>query len=282
MGSALLAAWLARGVAASIRVVDPNESPPPAGGRIKEGGASSTLTPTPTLPLQGGGGKIIRHMQVTAVPEAFIPDIVVFAVKPQTLDAVLPAYAKRFGALPLYVSIAAGKSLSYYAKHLRPDARIVRAMPNTPALVGQGITALVANAAARPQDRASAEALFAAAGSTVWLEDEQLMHAVTALSGSGPAYVFLFLESLMQAGMEAGLSPEVARRLAMETVAGSCALAAHENAGFKELREQVTSPGGTTEAGLKALTTAANLDFSQLIKKAIEQAIKRSLALAGQ
>lgn len=245
MGNALLAGWRSRGTAPTVYVVDPVQKD--ACARLGD------------------------------VPETFVPDAVVFAVKPQHLEALLPEYAARFGTHPLYISIAAGKTLAAIAAPLGEHARVIRAMPNTPALVRAGVTALVAGAYATEGDRAATEALFSTAGQILWLEDEEQMHAVTALSGSGPAYTFLFLESLARAGVKAGLAPEVARDLALHTVLGSCELAARTGEGLSQLRAKVTSPGGTTEAALKALVL-----LPQLIINAVDQAIKRSRELAGK
>ncbi len=244
MGGALLARWRGK---LDVHVVDPT-----------------------------GGNGVLKSLSQLA--KDYTPDAVVFAVKPQGLDEVLPEYAERFKIVPLFISIAAGKTLSYYEKHLGKAARVVRAMPNTPAMAGQGMTALVANAAASTADKAAAEALFALAGQTVWLEDEELMHAVTGLSGSGPAYVYLFIESLAEAGVKAGLPAPAAKRLALQTVTGACALAAESGAEMAALRAQVASPGGTTEAALKTLEQEKAL--RKLVDEAVQAAAKRSKELA--
>lgn len=212
------------------------------------------------------------------LPAEFAPSVIVFAVKPQTLDQLLPSYAMRFGAKPLYLSIAAGKTLAFYRKHLGEHAHVVRAMPNTPATIGEGITALCAHSTAPASARHLATALMEAAGAVLWLENEDHMHAVTALSGSGPAYVFLFLDSLAKAGMALGLSEEVSCKLAIQTVLGSTRLAAQSPETFKALREQVTSPGGTTQAALSVLENSHM--FESLIKSALDAAHKRSQELA--
>jgi pyrroline-5-carboxylate reductase len=182
-------------------------------------------------------------------------DIVLFAVKPQQMQE-----AARFSGLKpnanLVISIAAGITLAALGRWLggpqSPHTRLVRAMPNTPALIGAGATGLYALPAVGEGERRQAEAILGAVGATAWIEDEALMDAVTAVSGSGPAYVFWFIEQLAAAGEALGLSREISRKLAIETVLGSARLAAQSADGPAVLRERVTSKGGTTEAALKA------------------------------
>ena len=188
-------------------------------------------------------------------PAIEVAEIVVWAVKPQAFEAAArECEGKVAGAL--HVSVMAG---------VRSDAivaatgseRVVRAMPNTPALIGQGIAGLFARPAVTDEDRADATALLGPTGELIWLGIETQLDAVTALSGSGPAYVFLVLEALLDAGKQMGLSPQVARRLAEQTLAGSAALAAASPDSPAELRRHVTSPGGTTEAAIAVLETRA-------------------------
>jgi len=218
------------------------------------------------------------HKNLGALPDNYTPGVIVFAVKPQQLDAILPAYCKRFGShSPLYISIAAGKNLAFYADHLGAHAHVVRVMPNTPALVGQSMSVLSAADTLPASMRNTATQLMEAVGKVEWLDDESLMDAVTALSGSGPAYVFLFLDSLVKGGIAAGLPENIAKTLALQTVSGSLALAAgsHENLG--QLRQNVTSPGGTTEAALKVLMS--NNMLENMMKEAVLAATKRSKEL---
>jgi pyrroline-5-carboxylate reductase len=211
------------------------------------------------------------------LPADLAPDVVVFAIKPQEMKAQLATYKARFsGKDPLYISIAAGKTLKFLTKQLGKDARIVRGMPNLAALVGRGMTVLVADKNLPESARHTASALMHAVGKVEWAE-EALMDTVTAISGSGPAYVFLFLESLVNAGIEAKLPHELAETLALETVAGSCALADEHHESLEELRQNVTSPGGTTEAALKVLMRGKALE--KLMKKAVKAAAKRSRKL---
>jgi len=206
-------------------------------------------------------------------------DVVVLAVKPGVVAPVLAALVERVGAAaaqPLWVSIAAGISLTRLAALLPAGARVVRAMPNTPALVRAGATAFAANAAATATDRAVAGALFESVG-TVWeAPDERLLDAVTGLSGSGPAYVFVFLEALADAGVRAGLPRDVAHRLACQTTFGAAKLALESGLHPGQLKDRVTSPGGTTIAGLARLEAGG---LRAAIHDAVEAAARRSREL---
>ncbi len=204
-------------------------------------------------------------------------DIVVLAVKPGLVSRVLEALGGGEElARPLWISIAAGVALSTLAKALPGGARILRAMPNTPALVGAGATALCANAAASDSDRAAGEALFRAVG-TAWLApSEALIDAVTGLSGSGPAYVFLILEALGDAGVRVGLPREAAYQLAFQTVYGAAKLAMESGQHPASLKDQVTSPGGTTIAGLERLEARG---VRAALYEAVEAATARSREL---
>jgi pyrroline-5-carboxylate reductase len=220
-----------------------------------------------------GGPRIHESIDDVSVTQ----DCIVLAVKPQSMDALLPSLAKKFGRDPLYFSIAAGKTLVYYAKYLG-EAPIVRAMPNTPAIIGKGISALIANGKVTASQKQLAESLLGAAGETVWLDNESQMDAVTALSGSGPAYVFLFLEALIEAGKAQGLPEEMAKKLAYATVRGSVKLAKKSENSLEQLRKNVTSPGGTTEAALNVLMKGDAL--KELVDEAVAAAVKRSRELA--
>jgi len=207
-------------------------------------------------------------------------DVVVVAVKPGVVSQVLVALRKEAAdalAAPLWISIAAGVSLSRLAADLPPGARIVRAMPNTPALVREGATAYAANASATPADRAAAQALFESVGLAWEAPDESLLDAVTGLSGSGPAYVFVFLEALADAGVRAGLPREAAHRLACQTALGAAKLALQSGLHPGQLKDRVTSPGGTTIAGLARLEAGG---FRAAVLEAVEAAARRSKELA--
>ena len=206
-------------------------------------------------------------------------DVVVLAVKPQQLREVARALAPLGDGGPLFVSIAAGITLGHLEAWLGKGCAIVRAMPNTPAQIGCGAAALVANTAVTPAQHAAATGLLEAVGVAVWLEDESLMDAVTALSGSGPAYVFLLLELLEQAGAELGLAPSLARTLALATVEGAARLARHSEHDPATLRHQVTSPGGTTESALQSFAAA---DLAGIVSRALSAARDRGRELAAQ
>lgn len=219
------------------------------------------------------------HPALEALPSDISPVIVLFAVKPQALLGLLPAYAARFGSAPLYLTIAAGKEIGFYQSFLGSDARIVRAMPNTPAAIRKGITALIASANVSAEEKALATELFSSVGKVVWLESEAQMHAVTAVSGSGPAYVFHFMEGLTEAGIALGLPYETARLLAIETVHGASHYASSSPQRLAELREAVTSPNGTTAAGLGVLMGEHGL--RELLLETAQAAEMRSRELAA-
>jgi len=204
-------------------------------------------------------------------------DIVVLAVKPGVVPTVLSDLASTLGSdAPLWVSIAAGVSIDKMAAELPADARIVRAMPNTPALERRAATAICANAAATSSDRAAARALFEAVGYVWEASAEAQLDAVTGLSGSGPAYVFLFLEALGDAGVRAGLPRDAAYDLAFHTVRGAAELAIASGRHPAALKDQVTSPGGTTIAGLERLEAKG---MRGAIHEAVEAATRRSREL---
>lgn len=223
-----------------------------------------------------------RALGATAADNASVvarSELVVLAVKP----GVVPQVLAELAALPdsvrlraLWISIAAGVPLARLEAGLPAGARVIRAMPNTPALVRKGATAFCANRHATAADREAARALFSGVG-TVWeAPREELLDPVTALSGSGPAYFFLMIEALIDAGVENGLPPEVARELALQTAFGAAALARESERSPAELREQVTSPGGTTQAGLARL---AARDFRGAVSEAVRAAAERSREL---
>jgi pyrroline-5-carboxylate reductase len=233
MASALIGGMLQRGFAAAdITVIDPDEQ------------AHQHLRQTYGVRCVGDAATLVD-----------VGDLLLLAVKPQQMrDACAPLIGKLGAAL--VVSIAAGLDLAALARFLGGHRRIVRCMPNTPALIGAGITGLCALPAVDAAGKAAADRLLAAVGSTVWINDEAQMDGVTALSGSGPAYVFLFIEALQQAAAELGFTPEQGRQLAIETVQGAAALAARSPEPASVLRERVTSRGGTTEAALRVMMDA--------------------------
>lgn len=254
MGGALLAGWLARGVsAASVTVVEPN----PAGDAVPRGVA------------------LIGGVEAVTVP----PAVVVLAVKPQQMDALVAKCRHLVRPETVFLSIAAGKSIADYARGLGDGAAIVRAMPNTPAAVGRGMSVLCANAHADAAQRELCGALLAAVGEVAWIEDEALLDAVTAVSGGGPAYVFLLIECLAAAGVAAGLPATLAMRLARTTVAGAGELVHRSTEPASRLRENVSSPGGTTLEALKVLMAPEGLQ--PLLTRAVAAATRRSRDLAS-
>jgi pyrroline-5-carboxylate reductase len=207
-----------------------------------------------------------------AVKEA---SVVVLATKPQVFAQVLPGLAEAVDPDALLVSIAAGISTGIIERAFAAGARVVRTMPNTPALVGAGATAIAAGSHATDEDLALAENLFLSVGISVRVPEEQI-DAVTGLSGSGPAYVFAMIEALRDAGAREGLPEETALRLASQTVFGAARLLLDENEAPEVLRDRVTSPGGTTRAGLDALASAG---FADAILGAVRAATRRSVEL---
>jgi pyrroline-5-carboxylate reductase len=257
MGGAMLRGWLDRGLPPSdIAVVEPN---PAALGDL----ASAGLRVRP---------------DAAAVPADFQPSVVVLAVKPQMMDGVLPAYVRFGRPETVFLSVAAGKTIAYFERHLGAGTPIVRAMPNTPAAVGRGITALSANGAVTAAQKDVCGTLLRAVGEVAWVEAEALLDAVTAVSGGGPAYVFLMIECLAEAGVQAGLPPDLAMRLARSTVAGAGELARRSEDSASVLRQNVTSPGGTTIEALNILMAPDGMQA--LFTKAIAAATRRSRELA--
>ena len=255
MGSALLEGWLRFGLDPKrITVIEPQPSP-----------QISTLT--------SRGLRLNPELRALADVSA-----AVIAVKPQTAAEAIPPLKPMIGASTVVVSIMAGRTLQFIAGALNTPCALVRAMPNTPAAIGRGITVAVPRDV-NPAQRALADRLLRATGTVEWTDDETLMDAVTAVSGSGPAYVFLLAEALAEAGIAAGLPPSLAAKLARETVAGSGELLHRSELDAAVLRQNVTSPGGTTAAALEVLMGKDGL--TQLMRKAVAAATKRSRELAG-
>ncbi len=202
----------------------------------------------------------------------------VIAVKPQTAPEVMPSLAPFVTASTVVVSIMAGRPLQFLERAL-PAAALVRAMPNTPAAIGRGITVAVANARVADAQRALVHTLLSAVGTVEWISDERLIDAVTALSGSGPAYVFLLAEAMARAGVAAGLPSGLSERLARATVAGAGELLYRSPLDAAGLRQNVTSPGGTTAAALEVLM--ADDGLAPLMTRAIAAATRRARELAG-
>jgi pyrroline-5-carboxylate reductase len=254
MGSAMLQGWLARDLdPARLTVIEPQ--------------------PSAEIEDLAHRGLKLNPAQAPRAPHA-----AVIAVKPQTAAEIMPWLATIVGPATLVLSIMAGKTLGFLAEALTPDTAIVRSMPNLPGAIGRGITVAVPNEHVSPAQRDLAHRLLAAMGAVEWVDDERLLDAVTAVSGSGPAYVFLLAESLAHAGAAAGLPLDLAERLARATVAGSGELLRRSPLDAATLRENVTSPGGTTAAALEVLLAADGLD--SLMERAIAAATRRSRELS--
>ena len=253
-----------------------------AGGLIADGCDASRITMTDP----DEDKRKALHQQFGVTPEADNgtavagADAVILAVKPQVIRSVAEELRDAVDThKPLVISIAAGIREADLRHWLGADTAIVRTMPNTPALVQSGATALFANAQVSAEQRDLAESILRAVGLTIWLDDEALIDAVTALSGSGPAYFFLMLEALQSAGEDLGLPRETARLLALQTAFGAARMALESEDDAATLRTRVTSPGGTTEAALKVLEDGGLRD---LMKKALDAAAKRSGQLADE
>jgi pyrroline-5-carboxylate reductase len=256
MGSAMLDGWIGLGLDPSrVAVIEPQ--------------------PTPEISALAARG-LKLNPDSRSVPD---PAVIVIAVKPQVAAEVVPAAAPLVGRSTVVVSIMAGQRLASLERGLPADAAVIRTMPNTPAAIGRGITVAVANARVSPPQRDLAHRLLAAIGAVEWVDDEGLLDAVTAVSGSGPAYVFLLAEALAQAGAAAGLPADLAERLARATVAGSGELLHRSADDAPILRRNVTSRGGTTEAALAVLMDQDGL--APLMRRAVDAAARRSRELAG-
>ena len=257
MGGAMLSGWIERGAdPGDITVIEPHAE---SAAAAREAHGIRVLESPSDLPGDP-------------------PAVIVFAVKPQTLPEMAAAYAPVAGGGAVALSIAAGRPIGFFEAALGAETAVVRSMPNTPAAVGRGIAAACANPNVSDDQRALCQRLLTAIGEVVWVEDESLIDAVTAVSGSGPAYVFLLIECMTEAGIAEGLPPDIAARLARATVAGSGELARLSDEDAAQLRINVTSPGGTTEAALGVLM--ADDGMAALMKRAIAAAARRSRELA--
>lgn len=251
MGSAMLQGWLEGGLpASSVHVIDPHPS-----DWLKSTGVNINA----------------------ALPAS--PAIVLIAVKPQMMGEALPALQDMGSGETLFVSVAAGTPLAKFEEVFGPAAPVIRAMPNTPAAIAQGITAIIGNSLVTEAHLAGAEALLSAVGAVVRLETEAQIDAVTGVSGSGPAYVFHLIECMAAAGEAEGLAPDLAMQLAKTTVAGAGALAMKTDEPPAQLRTNVTSPNGTTQAGLEVLMNVQS-GLPPLIRATVKAATDRSKELA--
>jgi len=220
-----------------------------------------------------------RGLRINPSLDMVVARAVVVAVKPQIAPQVLPTLARLVRDDTVVISIMAGRTLGFLEKTLPANAAVVRAMPNTPASIGRGITVSVPNARVSKPQRALTDKLLRATGAVEWVADEGLMDAVTAVSGSGPAYVFLLAESLARAGAAAGLPADLSARLARATVAGAGELLHRSDLDAATLRQNVTSPGGTTAAALDVLMSPEGLN--PVMERAVAAATRRGRELAG-
>jgi pyrroline-5-carboxylate reductase len=279
MGSALVDGWTNAGIE-NISIIEPN------------------------LQMIQGYSSLCPYGTLEELPSGYTPSYIIFAVKPQQADKILPLYKDLITDDTAVISIMAGKTVKSISKSIftptpslppegggsspslegrglgggcKTSCKIIRVMPNTPALIGQGVSAGFAGEGISAEQKVFCEKLFATVGSFYWVDDENLMDSVTAISGSGPAYVFYFIECLTKAGIELGLPQELAKELAVKTVAGSSALADISKETVQELRKNVTSPNGTTQAGLEILMSG----LDDLIKNTAKAAKKRSEELSN-
>ena len=257
MGGALLKGWIANGIGPLIAV---------------EHNPSTDIKPLAKKK------RVTLFRDVNEIPRAKIAACIV-ALKPQILKDAAPRLRAIAQSGAPMISIAAGTTTKSLARAWGPKARIVRSMPNTPGAIGRGITAIYATPKTTPKDRKLAERLLTALGETVWVKTENLIDAATAVSGSGPAYVFLLVEALTEAAIEVGLPRDVAAKLARQTVSGAGALLDAEETAPAQLRRNVTSPGGTTEAALKVLMRDDGL--AKLMQQAVVAARDRARELGS-
>jgi pyrroline-5-carboxylate reductase len=257
MGFAMLSGWLKSGklIAGETLVVEPNDALRERAGKL--------------------GSAVVAD--ASELPEALAPNIVILAVKPQVMRTVVPAYRRFAGGGTTFVSIAAGTGIAVFEELLGASTGIIRCMPNTPAAIGKGMMVMVSNVHASEEAQAFLADLLSASGRVATVADESLMDAVTAVSGSGPAYVFHFIEALTVAAQKAGLPADTAKLLAMQTVYGAACLAAESDEEPGVLRQQVTSPKGTTAAALEVLMAEDRM--TRLVTEAVEAARLRGIEL---
>lgn len=259
MGRAMLEGWLSSGQLAPAEVL--------------------VIEPVEALRTRAEALGVRTVADAAQIAVDITPHLIVFAVKPQTILEILPAYA-RFNTSATYLSVVAGTPIATFEQLLGQEAAIIRCMPNTPAAIGKGMMVTVANAHVEPATAAFIRDLLSASGRVTEIADETLMDAVTAVSGSGPAYVFHFIECLTSAGEAAGLPADIAKTLAMQTIYGAASLAAASSEEPGELRRQVTSPNGTTAAALTVLMEGERM--KKLVEEAVAAACERSVELGRE
>lgn len=259
MGFAMLKGWLDAGILQPDQV--------------------TVVEPTPALLERAASLGVNAVDDASKVEDDLAPRVILIAVKPQVMRDVLPAYA-RFAGTSTFVSVAAGIKVAFFEEHLGASAAIIRTIPNTPAAIGKGMIVTFRNAHVADDNAAFVDRLLETSGAVAAVDDESLIDVATAVSGSGPAYVFHFIEALTEAGVHEGLERKTAEILAMQTVFGAGALAASSEDTPTKLREQVTSPKGTTAAALDVLMGADRL--KNLVIEAVSAAHKRAVELGNQ
>jgi pyrroline-5-carboxylate reductase len=259
MGGAMLAGWLEQGLDPNLVYIQEPAPPPEVMDLLRAFNITSHTALPSTMPT---------------------PAVLLVAVKPQVMEQVFPPLTSRVGANTVVLSIAAGRTIKSFEAHLKPGTAVVRSIPNTPAAIGRGITVCCQNSHVTKAQRQLCQELLSAVGEVGWVDDESLIDVATAVSGSGPAYVFLLAETLAEAGRQAGLDAKLSRQLADATVAGSGELLRRSGQDPAELRQNVTSPNGTTYAALQLLMADPG-GLQPLMTAAIAAATKRSRELSS-
>lgn len=261
MGRALVEGWRASGIdAEALLVVDRNND------KLHD--------------LQSRLG-VPGFLSLSELPTTFTPAVILLATKPAGLaDAMTQLTGRNMSPPPLVLSVAAGKNLAFYESHLWPATPVVRIMPNTPVTVMEGVSACIGNARVTDKQKHLVHTLMEAVGMVAWIADESRMHQATALSGSGPAYIFYIIECLIEGAIAEGMDEDQARALAIQTVRGAAGMAAVTHNPISQLRKEVTSPGGTTQAALNVLMEAEDSAIKRLIRAALKAAAARSEELS--
>ena len=255
MGFAMLKGWLAEGGNLKVSVIEPNKD-------LRSWAAKE-------------GADV--YVSIENLKSDFSPELIVMAVKPQIMEDVLPAYRTWANGSVTFLSVAAGINVDTFLEVLGRETPVIRCMPNTPSAIGKGMLVCWANRNVIPSAINLSSTLLSSSGEVLWVDEEELMDAVTAVSGSGPAYLFHFIESMAVAGIRAGLPKDVAEKLALQTVYGAASLARYSENTPESLRQQVTSPGGTTAAALQVLME--NERLVSLVNEAVASAKERSIEL---
>ena len=257
MGGAMLTGWLDKKSVSAVTIITPSGSPKFASHEL-----------------------VTAYTSVDALPTDAKFDAILLAVKPQMMDDVLPAYKHMVSSDTVFVTVAAGKPISYYENMFGADVHLVRAMPNTPSAIGQGVTLVTANDNVTDAQYQSVQKLLSASGTVEPLANEEILDKATTISGCGPAYVALFVETLTQAGVSIGLDEKLAERLAMQTVIGSGVMLDSIDLPIAQQRQNVTSKGGVTAAALEIMMRDGN-GMAEVMSQALQNAMKRTKELQG-